>query len=292
LPEPRPPAASAPRGHRARLRADCERCIGLCCVAPAFSASADFAIDKGAGQACPNLRRDFRCSIHDRLRQEGFPGCAVYDCFGAGQQVAQVIFGGRDWRREPAIAGQMFQVFTIMRQLHELLWYLSEALTMTRARPVHGDLGRALDATERLTRQSPGALAELDMAAHQRDVNTLLLRASELARTGARAAGGAEGDLRGADLTGKDLGGANLGGANLRGARLIGASLRGADLRLADLTGADLRGADLGGADASQSIFLTQSQVDAAKGDPLTRLPPALTVPAHWRPTGMPGHSV
>ena len=293
MPEPRPSAASAPGGQRARLRADCGRCFGLCCVAPAFSASADFAIDKRAGQACPNLRRDFRCSIHDRLRQEGFPGCAVYDCFGAGQQVAQVTFGGRDWRREPAIAGQMFQVFTIMRQLHELLWYLSEALTLPRARPVHGDIGRALDETERLTRQSPGALAELDMAAHQRDVNTLLLRASELARTGARGAGnagGAEGDLRGADLTGKDLGGANLSGANLRGARLIGASLRGADLRLADLTGADLRGADLCGADASQSIFLTQSQVDAAKGDPLTRLPPALTVPAHWRPAGMPGH--
>ena len=294
MPEPRPPAASVPGGRRARLRADCQHCFGLCCVAPAFSASADFAIDKGAGQACPNLRLDFRCSIHDRLRQEGFPGCAVYDCFGAGQQVAQVTFGGRDWRREPGTAGQMFQVFTIMRQLHELLWYLSEALTLPRAGPVHGDLGRALDQTERLTRQSPGALAELDVAAHQRDVNTLLLRASELARAGARATGsvgGAGGDLRGTDLTGKDLGGADLSGANLRGARLIGASLRGADLRLADLTGADLRGADLGGADASQSIFLTQSQLDAAKGDLLTRLPPALTAPAHWRPAATPGRS-
>ena len=114
MPEPLPPSASVPGGHRARLRADCGRCFGLCCVAPAFSASADFAIDKGAGQACPHLRRDFRCSIHDRLRPEGFPGCAVYDCFGAGQQVAQVTFGGRDWRREPGLAGQMFGVFAVM----------------------------------------------------------------------------------------------------------------------------------------------------------------------------------
>ncbi len=36
------------------LRADCGRCAGLCCVAPAFTASADFAIDKPAGQPCPN----------------------------------------------------------------------------------------------------------------------------------------------------------------------------------------------------------------------------------------------
>jgi hypothetical protein len=34
---------------RLTLRADCERCFGLCCVAPAFAASADFAIDKDAG---------------------------------------------------------------------------------------------------------------------------------------------------------------------------------------------------------------------------------------------------
>jgi uncharacterized protein YjbI with pentapeptide repeats len=76
------------------LRADCERCFGLCCVAPAFSASADFAIDKDAGCPCPNLQADFRCAIHDRLRQRGFAGCTVYDCFGAGQKVAQVTFGG------------------------------------------------------------------------------------------------------------------------------------------------------------------------------------------------------
>ena len=34
---------------RLDLHADCERCFGLCCVAPAFSAPADFAIDKAAG---------------------------------------------------------------------------------------------------------------------------------------------------------------------------------------------------------------------------------------------------
>jgi hypothetical protein len=81
---------------RVDLRADCQRCFGLCCVVPAFSASSDFAIDKAAGQPCPNLRADFACAIHDRLRQRGFPGCAVYDCFGAGQQVAQVTFNGQD----------------------------------------------------------------------------------------------------------------------------------------------------------------------------------------------------
>ena len=96
------------------LRADCTRCFALCCVAPAFTASAAFAITKDAGRPCPNLAQDFRCGIHTRLRERGFAGCTVYDCFGAGQQVSQVTFGGQDWRQAPQTAQQMFSVFPII----------------------------------------------------------------------------------------------------------------------------------------------------------------------------------
>jgi uncharacterized protein YjbI with pentapeptide repeats len=280
---------SEARGHegplanrgRVSLRADCEHCFGLCCVAPSFSASADFAVDKSAGHACLHLQQDFRCAIHHRLRQEGFPGCTVYDCFGAGQRVAQVIFSGQDWRQAPHTGSQMFAVFLIMRQLHELLWYLTEALSLEPARPLHGTLRRALEETERLTQLLPEVITELDVAAHRRVVGDLLLRTSELVRAEARPQ---PQDRRGADLIGAKLHGADLRGANLRGAYLIGADLRGADLRLADLLGADLRATDLRGADLTGSIFLTQSQLTAAKGDTRTKLPPSLTRPAHWTP--------
>ncbi|HEU4422997.1 MAG TPA: pentapeptide repeat-containing protein [Pilimelia sp.] len=269
-------------GVRRDLRADCESCFALCCVAPAFAASADFAIDKAAGHPCPNLRPDFRCGIHASLRQRGFPGCTVYDCFGAGQKVAQVTFGGQDWRRAPRTATRMFEVFAVMRQLHELLWYLAEARTLRPARPLHDELGLAFDRIDRLTRGTPEALLEVDVAARRQDVNALLLRASELVRAGA---GRRPADRRGADLVGADLRGADLRRANLRGVHLIGADLRGADLRLADLTGADVRGAKLHGADLRDSIFLTQSQLDAATGDTATRLPPSLARPTHWAPS-------
>jgi uncharacterized protein YjbI with pentapeptide repeats len=82
-----------------------------------------------------------------------------------------------------------------------------------------------------------------------------------------------------------------LAGASLRGASLIGTDLSGADLRGADLTGADLRGADLSGADLTGSIFLTQSQLDAAKGDPGTKLPAALVSPARWPSSAAPENS-
>jgi hypothetical protein len=268
---------------RSSLRADCARCFGLCCVAPAFAASADFAISKAAGQPCPNLDAGFACSIHDRLRQRGFAGCTVYDCFGAGQKVAQVTFGGQDWREMPGIAQPMFAVFAVVRQLHELLWYLSEALTLEPARPVYAELRPALEETERLSRLGPDALTDLDVNAYRRGINALLLRASELTRAEARRQASLAGaDLRGADLIAKDLRKSDLRGASLRGAYLLGANLAGVDLTVADLTGADLRGADLRGADLSGSLFVTQSQLDAATGNAATRLPSLLTAPSHW----------
>jgi uncharacterized protein YjbI with pentapeptide repeats len=273
---------------RISLQADCEACYGLCCVAPGFKASADFAIDKDPGQACPNLGSDFRCEIHTHLRQEGFPGCVVYDCYGAGQHVSQVAFGQRDWRQDPGTTKRMFKVFTILRQLHELLWYLAEALTLQPARALHDQLDLALARTEQIVRLDPEPLIKLDVAAHRQGIVALLLRASELVRAEAEhlKAERKEAHLIGADLCGVDLKGSDLRGVSLRGAYLLGADLRDADLRTADLLGADLRGADLSGADLTESIFLTQSQLNAANGDTKTKLPPSLAHPTHWSTSG------
>ncbi|MER5547789.1 pentapeptide repeat-containing protein [Streptomyces sp. NPDC002589] len=276
-------------GAASELRGDCASCFGLCCVALPFAASADFALNKPAGKPCPNLQGDHRCGIHTDLRQKGFTGCTVYDCFGAGQKVSQLTFGGQDWRTgSKEQARRMFDVFPVVRQLHELLWYLTEALGLPAAGPVHADLRRVLEETERLTRQSPEELAALDVAAHRQQVNVLLLRTSELARAGAfEGKGGKKGkgkgkDRRGADLIGARLRGADLRGASLRGAYLIAADLTGADLRDADMIGADLRDADLTDADLTGAFFLTQPQLNAARGSAGTRLPGSVGRPVHW----------
>ena len=140
-----------------------------------------------------------------------------------------------------------------MRQLHELLWYLTEALTLQPARPIHGALNSILDETERLTHLCPDSLIELDVAVHRADVNTLLLKTSELvraeARRGQKAHSGRQKTFgRGADLVAADLRRIDLRGANLRGAYLIAADLRGTDLSGTDFIGADFRDADLRGA--------------------------------------------
>ncbi|WIM95728.1 pentapeptide repeat-containing protein [Actinoplanes oblitus] len=247
-----------------RLEADCAQCAGLCCVAPAFAKSSDFAIDKPAGQPCRNLGDDFRCQIHEQLPARGFRGCVVFDCFGAGQRITQETFGGRDWRRTPEIAGAMFATLPVMRQLHELLWLLGEALALDEARRLHPKLRAARDEIDAVAGGDAGALRGLDVEAYRKSVVPLLRRASELARAGA---GGRRPDHSGAHLIGRRLRGADLRGASFRGALLIGADLRDADLRRADFTGADLRGADLRGADLTGALFLTRSQLRAAVTD-------------------------
>jgi hypothetical protein len=270
----------------AGLQADCDRCRALCCVGPAFARSADFAVDKPAGQPCRHLRGDARCGIHTELRQRGFPGCVAYDCFGAGQHVVQVTFGGRE--REAA----MFGVLPVVRALHELLWYLAEVRERTAAGPVHGAAREASERVGRLTSGDVEALRAVDVDAERAAADPLLRQASALVRAPFRNRRQVRGAFRpGAALARRDLAGADLrnvrlSGADLRGALLIGADLRGADLREADLIGADLRAADLRGADLTGALFLTRGQVQSAVGDAATRVPHRLPQPAHWHSEG------
>ncbi|MFO6497051.1 MULTISPECIES: pentapeptide repeat-containing protein [Bacillus] len=264
------------------LRADCENCFGLCCVALPYAKSADFAFDKDGGDPCPNLQPDYRCGIHHDLRERGFRGCAVYECFGAGQKVSQEAYQGNDWRDHPALAEEMFAVFPVMQQLHEMLYYLNEAVHVKAAHPIKEDLQIAIEKTESLTNLDPASLLDLDVPGHRAMVNDLLLSTSEFVRAKAKKQNRRMKIGRGIDMIGANLRGADLRGADLRGAFLIAADLRGSDMRMTDLIGADLRDADLSGANLLGSIFLTQAQVNSAKGDRKTQLPPALKKPGHW----------
>jgi uncharacterized protein YjbI with pentapeptide repeats len=253
---------------------DCSRCVGLCCVLLAFARSTDFAMDKAAGVACPNLDTAHRCSIHDSLADRGFRGCQSYSCFGAGPRVTQA-FEGR--QADPDAAGQMAASFHVVRSLHELLWYLRACL----AEQVGADLTRSLTGllgeTEEMASCSPDDLLHADVAGHRDRVNAALLRASEHLRGPHLGR-----DLRGADLIGARLAGASLRRASLRGALLMGADLRGADLRQSDLTGADLRDADLSGADLRGALFLTPAQLHPTRGSAQTRLPRGVHPPRSW----------
>lgn len=256
------------------LVADCSRCFALCCTALPFARSADFALDKPAGTPCVNLAADYRCRIHRDLLAEGFQGCVTFDCFGAGQHVSQGTFGGASWRNRDAPA--MFAAFEVMRQLHELMWYLADVRRRAADRETDDDaeaLGREI---ERQSAGSADELASIELAPLRARVDDVLTRCSDRLRAphpGARS-------LRGQELLGRRLTG--LRGAQLRGALLIAADLSEQDLTDADLLGADLRDAELAGADLTGALFLTQAQLNSARGDGRTRLPSHLSRPGRW----------
>ncbi|GLK16413.1 pentapeptide repeat-containing protein [Herbiconiux flava] len=268
---------------RAALRADCSDCFALCCTAFGFQRSADFPIDKPAGTPCLNLADDFSCTVHDSLRPRGFRGCTVFDCFGAGQAVSKRLYAGISWRQRPGTAAEMFRVFGVVRQLHEMLWYLAE----TADRAMHPDEAVAgiRDAILTILDGEPAEILTADVDRLRDEVRRVLIEVSQEVRGGY----GAEEEARernglhpSADLAGRDLRDTPLCGADLRGAALIAADLRGSDLAGVDLLGADLRDARLAGADLSGSLFLTQAQLEAADGDRATRVPEALHLPRHW----------
>ena len=254
------------------LESECSRCFGLCCVLLPFSAVSGFGVDKPSGTPCLNLLDDDRCGIHTSLREDGWPGCTVFECFGAGQQVSQVTYSGVSWRAQDNL-GEMSAVLSVMRQLHEMLVHLSEA----GRRSLDPRAGAAMAQVVALTSAEPESLLTLDLDELHERVGGLLADASARLRSGWPDAA----DRTRVDLAGRRLSGDHRGWS-LRGASLIRADLRGADLRDADLLGADLRDADLRGCDLSTAIFLTQPQVSSATGDAATHLPPTLARPRHW----------
>lgn len=268
------------------LRADCTECFGLCCVALSFERSADFALTKSAGDPCVNLTSDFACGIHERLRPSGFKGCTVFDCFGAGQKVAQTSYSGVSWRENPASQQEMFAVFPVMRDLHELLWYLTEAAELPLPPALSREVSAAYESVTELTELAPAELLRVDAATQRKPIVSLLAEVSEHIRSHMAVPWKRTKKTRDvaprADLMGRAFSGDSVRGANLRGAYLIAADLTDADLTMTDLIGADLRDARLHGAYLRESLFLTQQQVNSALGNALTSLPSRLARPAHW----------
>ncbi|NMS90712.1 pentapeptide repeat-containing protein [Clostridioides difficile] len=270
------------------LKIDCEKCFGLCCLALYFSASDGFPADKESGKPCINLQSDFKCSEHNNLVKRGFKGCTAYDCFGSGQKVAQVTYKGRDWMKSSELANQMSEVFLIMRQLHEMLWYLKEASVLDISDKVKTKIDSIIEETEKITTMNPEQLIDLDITSHRLKVNSLLSQASEDVMEKVKSflkisnPKNKKKLSKSIDLIGADLRKTNLIGADLKGRLMIAANLKDTDLSGANLIGADLRDCDIRGANLKDSMFLTQLQVNTAKGDCNTKLPASLVHPKHW----------
>ncbi|KEZ50857.1 pentapeptide repeat-containing protein [Metabacillus indicus] len=266
------------------LESDCQNCFGLCCVALPYGKSADFPFDKDGGDPCRNLCSTYTCAIHSQLREKGFRGCVSYECFGAGQHVSQMIYNGRDWRDNKEHAEEMFAVFPNVQQLHEMLFYLKQALHLKETQSIRVSLQNSYEETVELTLRKPEAILKVDVSAHRSKVNVLLMETSKLYRSRVNDIKKKK-SRKAADFIGANLKGLNLQGEDFRGKLMIAANISNSDLKRADFIGADLRDADLRGADLTEALFLTQSQINSAIGDVHTKIPVYLERPGHWATT-------
>lgn len=257
---------------------DCSKCFGLCCSALFFAKEDGFPHNKIAGVNCMNLGKDYRCKVHEDLVGLGYRGCIAYDCLGAGQKTADIVFRGMGWNERPEDKEEIFSVFLVVRQLHEWMWYLMEAREFSNIDNIHLQIEEVLEELWQTTKGSPKDLLELDLDCYWKRINEILIKASCLKR-GDKST---ETKLpfkfqkifgERADLSGKDLRKYSLAGTNLRGACLIAADLRGMDLARTDFIGADFRDTDLRGADLSKSLFVKKAQINVAKCNEYTKLP-------------------
>mgnify|MGYP000087398962 CR=1 FL=1 len=80
-----------------------------------FFKSDGFPYDKPAKRNCKNLLADYRCKIHDQLEIVNYYGIIItIDCLERDKR--QALFKEDDQL--------LFEVFEVMVQLHEILWYL------------------------------------------------------------------------------------------------------------------------------------------------------------------------
>lgn len=258
------------------LNIDCEKCCGLCCVALYCMKTDGFPENKAAGVPCRHLRSDFRCDIHDRLAEQKMKGCLGYDCFGAGQKVTQKMGENGNWKTNPQKAKEQFQVFTVVFQLHQMAWYLLEALALSSDQKQQTEITALIVENEQLTAEAEDAILNTDVAAYREKVNGVLKQISR------QVAGLPDDKKASKDFFGKNLSSKNFDGKDFSMALMIAANLEGASLRGTNFLGADLRDANIKNTDLSKSLFLTQMQINAASGNEKTILPKNLVRPSHW----------
>jgi hypothetical protein len=260
------------------FRIKCDECSGICCVALYYSKFDGFPADKVAGIPCHNLDDDFRCSIHKELHSKHLKGCMAYDCCGAGQIVTS-LYGEENWKSNPQTAEEVFDVFIKTFYLQQMLWYLSEVLTLQPAKTLWEEAANYIEELHLLLKSSPSNILSFDMDEFGVKVNLVLNNSWTMVK---KEVGNSKKTTKKKDFMGYNFKKANLNGYDFSTALLIAANLEGCDLTGCNFLGADMRDTNIKNADLSEGVFLTQGQINAAKGNINTHIPEHLVMPSTW----------
>lgn len=261
----------------ATLRIGCDKCSGICCVALYCMKTDGFPENKEAGVPCKHLMSNFRCDIHSVLANKNMKGCLAYDCFGAGQKVTQSFYPNEDWKTNSEKANEIFQVFMIVFQLHQMAWYLLESLPLVTDEHLKSVIDELITKNKQMTSCTSDEILHMNIEEYRTSVNQVLKKVS------GRIAVLHSNETDSKDCLGKNFRHANLDGRDFSMALMIAANLEGCSLRGTNFLGADIRDANIKDTDLSGCIFLTQMQINSAKGNSNTKLPTNLSRPSSWQ---------
>lgn len=119
--------------HWPDLTADCDQCVGLCCIAYPFIDLDKFAYEKPSDTPCRHLGPQGGCDIYERRAENGFAGCSVFECYGAGQRISAQMAEHFALRSEGALTGegapakgpiatdQAYEAFRALVRIHNAL---------------------------------------------------------------------------------------------------------------------------------------------------------------------------
>lgn len=225
------------------LKIDCSHCDGLCCVALYFSKIDGFPENKPAGQPCHHLLNNNQCDIYKQLKEKKMKGCMIYDCFGAGQLVSKHLPSWRTYQKKSAV----FDVFQNMIFLQQILYYLISAYEI-----------KATSQLEQLIKENIKVRKEV-LKNETIHLETFRQKATQYLK---KICQQYDHDLSMQILITKDF--------------------KGQDLHDYVFLGSDLRDAHFEDADLSQSLFLTQMQLNSCYGNKNTKIPVKLSRPRTW----------
>jgi uncharacterized protein YjbI with pentapeptide repeats len=260
------------------LKVDCSKCSGLCCTALFFSKIDGFPENKIAGKPCINLEKNYRCRIHENLEKRNMKGCIGYDCFGAGQHVTQSIYKGVTWQSEKEKSQEIFDIFVIVFQLYQIRYFLEESMTIILDKGLESNIESLICENENMCNYIPEDLLDIDMKKYKDKVNVVLKQVCDFIKKDIRHKNRKKpSKFFGKNYSKKDMSGFDFGmelliAANFDSCRFDGTIFLGADTRDTNFNNADLR----------EAVFLTQGQINCAKGNKNTKLPENLEYPVTW----------
>lgn len=261
------------------LKSDCSQCSGLCCTALYFSKIDGFPENKQAGKPCTNLQKNFQCEIHGELEKRKMKGCIGYDCFGAGQQVTQSIYCGKTWQDTPEKAKEIFDVYIAVFQLYQIRYFLLEAMTILPAKMLRGDINLLIQENEIICNSEPQDIMKFNTENYRNKANIFLKQVCSLLQKSLCI----DNQKCPSDFLGRNFKNKDFRGLNLSTKLLIAANFNNCVFDGAIFLGADTRDADFSNADLRDAVFLSQGQINAAKGNRNTKLPQYLDYPFTWR---------